>query len=58
VTFELEPVGEIVRLTVVHDGFDDDSTMADMVGEGWPLLLSDLKTLLETGETLPQVQAA
>jgi uncharacterized protein YndB with AHSA1/START domain/DNA-binding transcriptional ArsR family regulator len=58
VTFELEPVGEIVRLTVVHDGFDDDSTMADMVGEGWPLLLSDLKTLMETGEPLPQVEAA
>jgi uncharacterized protein YndB with AHSA1/START domain/DNA-binding transcriptional ArsR family regulator len=53
VTFELEPVGDLVRLTVVHDGFDPDSLVVSMVGEGWPQVLSSLKTLLETGETLP-----
>jgi uncharacterized protein YndB with AHSA1/START domain/DNA-binding transcriptional ArsR family regulator len=53
VTFELEPLGELVKLTVVHDGFEPGSLLATMVSEGWPSILSDLKTLLETGETLP-----
>lgn len=53
VTFELEPQGEAVKLTVVHDGFAPDSKVREMIGEGWPPLLSSLKTLLETGEPLP-----
>jgi uncharacterized protein YndB with AHSA1/START domain len=53
VSFDIAPVGEMVKLTVVHDGFDPGSTVRDMVGEGWPELLSSLKTLLETGDTLP-----
>ncbi|MCI2421055.1 SRPBCC domain-containing protein [Saccharopolyspora sp. K220] len=53
VTFEIEPVGDMVKLTVVHDGFEPDSTVLTMISEGWPELLSSLKTLLETGETLP-----
>jgi uncharacterized protein YndB with AHSA1/START domain/DNA-binding transcriptional ArsR family regulator len=56
VTFDLEPVGEMVKLTVVHDGFEQGSTVLESVSEGWPRLLSDLKTLLETGETLPASQ--
>ena len=53
VTFELEPQGEVTRLTVVHDGFDEDSVMHGLISGGWPQVLSDLKTLLETGTTLP-----
>jgi uncharacterized protein YndB with AHSA1/START domain len=53
VTFELEPLGQLVRLTVVHDDFEPGSVVREMVGAGWPQLLSDLKTLLETGETRP-----
>jgi uncharacterized protein YndB with AHSA1/START domain len=53
VTFEIEPVGQVVKLTVVHDGFDPASTAREMVSVGWPELLSNLKTLLETGDTLP-----
>jgi uncharacterized protein YndB with AHSA1/START domain/DNA-binding transcriptional ArsR family regulator len=53
VTFELEPQGDQVKLTVVHDGFEPDSVMVTMVSNGWPRVLSSLKTLLETGETLP-----
>jgi uncharacterized protein YndB with AHSA1/START domain len=53
VTFEIEPLGELVKLTVVHDGFEPGSLVASMVSQGWPRILSDLKTLLETGETLP-----
>jgi uncharacterized protein YndB with AHSA1/START domain/DNA-binding transcriptional ArsR family regulator len=57
VTFEIEPFGETVKLTVVHDDFPAGSTMRAMVSTGWPHLLSDLKTLLETGATLPAVPA-
>ena len=53
VTFDIEDLGSIVKLTVVHDDFDPGSTVADMVSEGWPRVLSELKTLLETGDTLP-----
>jgi uncharacterized protein YndB with AHSA1/START domain len=53
VTFDIEPLGDMVKLTVVHDGFEPDSVMAAMVRVGWPQVLSGLKTLLEIGETLP-----
>lgn len=59
VTFEIEPQGdadgsgEKVRLTVTHDGFPDGSTMRRMVSQGWPALLADLKTVLETGAVVP-----
>jgi uncharacterized protein YndB with AHSA1/START domain len=53
VIFDIEPLGELVKLTVVHDGFDAGSLVAPMVTLGWPRILASLKTLLETGETLP-----
>src|SRR3954454_271905 len=52
VTFEIEQVDELVKLTVVHDDFEPGSIMATMVSQGWPKVLSGLKTLLETGEPL------
>jgi DNA-binding transcriptional ArsR family regulator/uncharacterized protein YndB with AHSA1/START domain len=52
VAFYLEPVGQMVKLTVVHDEFEPGSSMWEMVSKGWPLVLSSLKTLLETGEPL------
>src|SRR5918994_227710 len=51
VTFEIEPLDELCKLTVVHDGFEAGSTMLELVSGGWPHVLSELKTLLETGET-------
>jgi uncharacterized protein YndB with AHSA1/START domain/DNA-binding transcriptional ArsR family regulator len=53
ITFDLEPAGEIVKLTVVHDGFAEGSAVLEGISGGWPSILSNLKTLLETGETLP-----
>ena len=47
VTFEIEPVGDTVKLTVIHDGFEPGSTVLTMISTGWPQLLADLKTLLE-----------
>jgi uncharacterized protein YndB with AHSA1/START domain len=52
VTFEIEPAGPAVKLTVVHDDFEPGSIVAELVSGGWPSVLSSLKTLLETGETL------
>jgi uncharacterized protein YndB with AHSA1/START domain len=52
VTFEIEPVGELCKLTVVHDGFEPGSTVLELISGGWPHVLSGLKTLLETGENL------
>ncbi len=50
VTWDIEPVGDSCRLTVVHDQLPDDAN-AELYG-GWPMILSGLKTLLETGETI------
>jgi uncharacterized protein YndB with AHSA1/START domain/DNA-binding transcriptional ArsR family regulator len=50
VTWEIEPVGDSCRLTVVHDQLPPDAP-AEVYG-GWPMILSGLKTWLETGETL------
>jgi uncharacterized protein YndB with AHSA1/START domain/DNA-binding transcriptional ArsR family regulator len=58
VTFELEPVGSAVKLTVIHDGFPPASNVAELVSGGWPQVLSKLKTLLETGETFRIERAA
>ena len=49
VTFILEPDGDQVKLTVVHDGFEPGSTILEMVSGGWPGVISALKTLLEAG---------
>lgn len=52
VTFEIEPYDDMVRLTVSHDDLVVGSGMANGVTRGWPLVLSSLKSLLETGEGL------
>jgi uncharacterized protein YndB with AHSA1/START domain/DNA-binding transcriptional ArsR family regulator len=54
VTFEIEPLdGEQVRLTVIHDDLDPGGITTSMISQGWPRVLANLKTLLETGDTLP-----
>jgi uncharacterized protein YndB with AHSA1/START domain len=52
-TFEIEDLGELVRLTVIHDDFEPGSEVLQTISQGWPHILSNLKTLLETGDTLP-----
>jgi hypothetical protein len=50
VTFELEPTGGAeVKLTVTHDEFEPGSKVHAAVSNGWPMILSSLKSLLETG---------
>ena len=53
VTFDIEPVTQGVKLTVIHDVFEPGSTIVQMISVGWPDVISSLKTLLETGEPLP-----
>jgi uncharacterized protein YndB with AHSA1/START domain/DNA-binding transcriptional ArsR family regulator len=53
VLFEITDLeGELVKLTVVHDGFEPGSEVLETISQGWPHILSNLKTLLETGQTL------
>ena len=50
VTWEIEPVGDSCRLTVTHDQLREGAN--DELYGGWPMILSGLKTWLETGELL------
>jgi uncharacterized protein YndB with AHSA1/START domain len=50
VTWEIEPVGDSCRLIVIHDELREGAN--DELYGGWPMILSGLKTLLETGELL------
>ena len=50
ITWEIEPVGDSCRLTVTHDELREGAN--DQLYGGWPMILSGLKTWLETGELL------
>jgi len=52
VVFTLEPHGNIVKLTVTHEGFMEGSKLLGAVSQGWPAILSSLKSLLETGHAV------
>jgi uncharacterized protein YndB with AHSA1/START domain len=49
VTFEIEEYENMVRLTVKHDELEAGSGMANGISKGWPVVLSSLKSFLETG---------
>ena len=52
VVLTLDPMGEQVKLTVIHDNFAAGSKALESVSQGWPMVLSGLKSLLETGNAL------
>jgi uncharacterized protein YndB with AHSA1/START domain len=52
VTFVLEPFGKLVKLTLTHQDFAEDSVILDGISKGWPAILSSLKSMLETGTPL------
>ncbi len=52
VTFEIDTVQDLVRLNVIHGDFKPGSVMATKVVIGWPLVLSSMKSLLETGKAI------
>ncbi|MBV9458470.1 MAG: SRPBCC family protein [Bradyrhizobium sp.] len=51
VTFDLEPRGTVVKLTVTHDELSENA-LRDISG-GWPMVIASLKSLLENGKPLP-----
>jgi uncharacterized protein YndB with AHSA1/START domain len=51
VTAELEPETEATKLTTTHDQWDEKDPAYAFCADGWPRILSRLKTLLETGKT-------
>ncbi|WP_338090763.1 metalloregulator ArsR/SmtB family transcription factor [Planosporangium thailandense] len=53
VTFHIEPYRAIVRLTVTHENLADGDAL-HAVSAGWPAVMANLKSLLETGHVLPQ----
>jgi uncharacterized protein YndB with AHSA1/START domain len=55
-TYELEQVGSSVKLTVVHEMDKPNSQLIGKVSGGWPHILASLKSLLETGESLPETR--
>ena len=52
---EIEPAGEVVKLTLTHEIDKPGSKLIEAVSGGWPKILSSLKTLLETGTALPAI---
>jgi hypothetical protein len=52
VTWQITPMGEACLLSVTHDGFTSETETYQQTKGGWPVILSGLKTLVETGETL------
>ena len=56
VTWELEPMpGGVTKVTVLHEDFAGETpTYKGLQGGGWAWILSNMKTLLETGEPMPQ----
>lgn len=51
-TYELEPQGDMVKLTLIHEMETPGSRLIEAVSNGWPAILSSLKSLVETGEPL------
>jgi uncharacterized protein YndB with AHSA1/START domain len=51
-TMEIEPVGDVVKLTVTHGMEREGSKFIGAVSDGWPQILSNLKSLLETGAVI------
>ena len=52
VTCLIEARGDMVKLVITHEGFADDSRTLESVSSGWPMVLSSLKSILETGVPL------
>ena len=59
VAFDIEPYSDgLIRLTVTHDDLERDPQMLAGISGGWPKVLSNLKTFLETGRALPRAGSA
>jgi len=55
-TYELEPQGDVVKLTITHEIDKKGSKLIQGVSGGWPIILASLKSLLETGKSIERTQ--
>jgi uncharacterized protein YndB with AHSA1/START domain len=55
VSLVIEKFKDVVHLTVTHDMLEPGSSMHDGIRDGWPKVMSNLKTFLETGKPLPML---
>ena len=55
-TYELQKMGESVKLTVIHEVDKPGSKFLEAVSSGWPHILASLKSMLETGESLVETR--
>jgi uncharacterized protein YndB with AHSA1/START domain len=53
VSFDIEPRGKVVKLTVTHDNLDERGETLRNISGGWPMVMASLKSFLETGRELP-----
>ena len=56
-TYTLEPQGDMVKLTLLHEMDKRESKFIKAVGGGWPIIIASLKSLLETGESLESTRS-
>jgi uncharacterized protein YndB with AHSA1/START domain len=52
VTFDLEPRGKVIKLTVTHDKLHEGGVTLRNISAGWPMVIASLKSILETGHEL------
>ncbi len=58
VIFTLEPFAEQTRLSITHTAFPAETVVYGRIRDGWPWIISSLKSLLETGQALPLAEAS
>jgi uncharacterized protein YndB with AHSA1/START domain len=51
-TITIEPFAQVMKLTILHEMERPDSKLIDAVSGGWPMIISNLKSLLESGQVL------
>jgi uncharacterized protein YndB with AHSA1/START domain len=51
-TITIEPFAQVMKLTILHEIERPDSKLIDAVSGGWPMIISNLKSLLESGQVL------
>lgn len=57
-TIELEPAGDQIKLTILHEIDRGESKFIEAVSNGWPRILSNLKSLLETAQVTPAISGS
>ena len=55
-TYELEKLSDLVKLTIIHEIEKPNSKYISAVSGGWPLILSSLKSFIETGKPLEETR--